>query len=46
MLVMAKNDFVGTEVLAEFDKKTKENSLANSYKTLILKHNLEGVYRL
>ena len=46
MLVMAKNDFIGTEVLAEFDKKTKENSLASSYKTLILKHNLEGVYRL
>ena len=46
IVVMAKNDFVGTEVLAEFDKKTKENSLASSYKTLILKHNLEGVYRL
>ncbi len=46
LLVMAKNDFVGTEVLAEFDKKTKENSKASSYKTLILKHNLEGVYRL
>ena len=46
LVVMAKNDFVGTEVLAEFDKKTKENSLASSYKTLILKHNLEGVYRL
>lgn len=46
ILVMAKNDFVGTEVLAEFYKKTKENSLASSYKTLILKHNLEGVFRL
>lgn len=46
LVVMAKNDFVGTEVLAEFDKKTKESSLASSYKTLILKHNLEGVYRL
>lgn len=46
LVVMAKNDFVGTEVLAEFDKKTKENTSNSGYKAVVLKHNLEGVYRL
>lgn len=40
------NDFIGAEVLDEFDKKTKENSSDSVYKAVVLKHNLEGVYRL
>ena len=40
------NDFIGAEVLAEFDKKTKKHSSDNAYKAVVLRHNLEGVYRL
>ncbi len=46
LVAIVINDFIGTEVLAEFDKKTKENTSNSGYKAVVLKHNLEGVYRL